>query len=453
MSQLLSDDFSSPTTSSHHALKPALQAVLGSLDVLLEEELARYRHQRAGRPIPSTRNFGHRHPQKTIDLISVDANEGRESSQYSDLSTSSPSPTKQRSAPLSEENTSDRNAAFAGTSNVQPSLADKDNAEEPRVEQAPSFSPITKVSSSASQTPDRGTLVRTSPANTAPDDYLESSEQLLQSLAEDSPAPSKHRSLFGNLLTPISMGSLLLLLVFSAILGYVWMNPSSISHLSLDRFFKSTGAGGTTDPETASNSAESLPDRPNLATQEFVDLDLSTLSLLKPEGSTTLPPIPPLPEQPVASVTAPPAPTRSPRLAPSPPSNAVVPSLPSNTVESPLPPPEQPPISSPKPSPVASLPSVSLSPPSATESPFPSPAAALPPSPSKDSYYYVITDYINERSLKLAQEAVPDAFVSPAFPELNRAPIQLGAFDTETSALRLTEQLQQRGIPARIYQH
>ncbi|NES19008.1 MAG: SPOR domain-containing protein [Symploca sp. SIO3E6] len=73
--------------------------------------------------------------------------------------------------------------------------------------------------------------------------------------------------------------------------------------------------------------------------------------------------------------------------------------------------------------------------------------AALPPA-QKDRFYYVVSNYTGAQSLELAKTMVPDAYVRK-FPEGSQ--IQLGAFDTETQAKTLAEQLQQEGISASVY--
>lgn len=112
----------------------------------------------------------------------------------------------------------------------------------------------------------------------SPNDYLESSE-LLQSLASEEAEVQAEQSFFQSLLTPLGMGSMLLMLLSSAMFGFLVMNPTSIS-----RFFNgnetqtsanSLGAS-VSDPNNATAGMASTP-QPNLASREFPDLSLQTL--------------------------------------------------------------------------------------------------------------------------------------------------------------------------------
>ena len=428
MSKPLSADPSAPSPS-HPSLDPALQAALGSLDVQLEAELVRYRRQQAGKSAPPAQS-GPPKNHKSLDLIAAGSQEQTAPGMPESLSAPYPI-----TSALNDVDSDPKEGA-----KTKPAIVPSIHSD------AGQSLPIARVLSQLSQTqtvpdaPTNASAEQASPAN-----YLKSSERLLQSLEaeKETPEPDR-RSLFGSLLTPVGMGSLLLLLISSAILGYVLMNPASIRHLSWNRLMNTFGLGGTATPETANQVSEPLPTQPNLPGQEFVHLDLNTLSLVEPEGQSGLPAIPPLPS--VPTQTASPAASPSPVAAkPAPP----VPSLQAPT-----------PAASPATPVPSTTPEVVVSPSPAqplgvAPSPAPAPSIAAVPtvtlSPEAPEYYYVITDYINDRSLELIQEEVPDAFVSPRFPELNRAPIQAGAFDTEESANRLVEELQRKGIPARVY--
>ncbi len=429
MNQPLSGDPSAPSPS-HQSLDPALQAALGSLDVQLEAELVRYRRQRAGQAASGGHSFGPNRHHKPLDLLTVAADRD-------DMPPEVPTAGVSLSpiaSPLDGVNPSEASSTELGGTIVPGDAAGT----------AQSL-PIANVLAQLAQPKTvEESATDSSTGTSSPANYLESSERLLQSLADETESDEPaSRSLFGSLLTPVGMGSLLLLLISSAILGYVLMNPASIRHLSWNRLLTTLGLGQPPNQDVTSETAEPLPTQPNLPNLEFTNLELNTLSLVEPGEQASLPPIPPLPTVPaqtpqpsVAPSALPAQPTPATSLQTPTPAASVTPAPAATPEVAEKPQPAQPSLTvatSPAPSPVVeSLPTVTLSPPPA-------------------EFYYVIADYINERSLKIVQEEVPDAFVSPRFPELNRAPIQAGAFDTEESANRLVEELQQKGIPARVY--
>ncbi|NJR65898.1 MAG: hypothetical protein HC772_12195, partial [Leptolyngbyaceae cyanobacterium CRU_2_3] len=116
-----------------------------------------------------------------------------------------------------------------------------------------------------------------------PDGYLESSEELLKSIEEENSHLRAQRrvDLLDTLLTPLGIGSMLLLLLSSATLGYVIMNPSSLS-----AFLSPTSSGS---PSNDANSPltrvpttpiDVAPPSPDLAAREFKELNLDSLSTL-----------------------------------------------------------------------------------------------------------------------------------------------------------------------------
>ncbi len=120
-----------------------------------------------------------------------------------------------------------------------------------------------------------------------PDDYLESSEELLRSLADEPSAAdqeeeSRDRGLVSSLFTPLGVGSFVLLLLSTAALGYVFVNPDMLNYLSsLWPSHESKPSETVVTPEpSASVEPAPVPTTPNLAAQEFKELDLNTLSTL-----------------------------------------------------------------------------------------------------------------------------------------------------------------------------
>ena len=483
MSQPLTGESAKHPSSEPGALKPVLKDALVSLDIQLEEELARYRRLRDGHPPPPPRNFSTPRVRKSLDLMSFGgaatshtvpaAASGSSEATISDFpSPIPPSPTIDNGAtttapdPLTAPPPTDSSfPAEQQTLNIHNGsasvvgavvgnrVASPDNASGSESATTSAIAPLPPAETASSTK--ATTADPEQPEKAVPRDYLASSEHLLQSLSEaeaakKATAPStsspetRSRTLSNRLLSPVGLGLFLLLIVGSSLLGYILVNPSSISHLKIARWLgiSDTKEETTTSDSDAANSGE-LPQGPNLADQEFVNLEVDNLSLLQNNGSSTeLPVIPPLPNPQPEETT--PSTSASP--------NAL----------SQLPLPGQIPTASPSPTSQAAAPRQTAPSPSTPRQSTPSPAAAPSPAPSvsvkpspdettRNPYYYVIADYINDRALTLAKDLVPGAYVSAEFPELNRPPIQLGAFYTQSEADRMAQELQKKGIPARVY--
>ncbi len=130
--------------------------------------------------------------------------------------------------------------------------------------------------------------------NTLPDPegYLESSEELLKSIEEEMPLRARRRAdLLDLLLTPLGVGLMLLLLLSTATLGFLIMNPGTLSALFSP---SSKVAASPSSPSNPLNSPltrvpttpiDSAPPSPDLSAEEFRDVNLNTLSTL-PSGSS-----------------------------------------------------------------------------------------------------------------------------------------------------------------------
>ncbi|MBE9100726.1 SPOR domain-containing protein [Vacuolonema iberomarrocanum] len=399
MPQRSSTDPSAPQLLDLH---PSLQATLRCMDVQLEDELARYRRERRRSPVR-------------------------------------PQPTAQAAEEADVDPTVDNSTTLA----IAPGFAgDLEGEEAPTAfaASATGFDPMAPPAGAEDY-----------------DDYLESSEHLLRSLAEDE-ADLRTEStprMLDTLLTPLGIGSMVLLLLSSVTLGYVITQPSGLP-------FVGVGASGE-DPTAETNNdltlseeetaASVAPVTPDLSSQEFRDLNLDTLSTLPEDEvdgrlddlagaalsqdetedgaadtstATTATSATPA-AQPAAQATAPasrpsatPAPARSPAAA------------------APAPQPQAAPAPSPRPAPAPAAPPRSA--------PSPSPVAAATPS-SPDAYYYVVTDYTGDAALGAAQDAVPDAYVRNFS---SGAVVQFGAFSEEDRARALSQDLQSQGISARV---
>lgn len=305
-------------------------------------------------------------------------------------------------------------------------------------------------------------------------DYLASSEALLRSIAADEAQIEREpNSLLDTLLTPLGIGSMLLLLLSSTALGYVVMNPSSIG---LKVAQPETTAARSSPPsplDAGANTPQASPS-PNLAAAEFLDLGLDTLSSIpksksgrpsaalpksanpeaaNPQQSASTPNST-LNNPPAAAARSSAAPIRSfePSALELPPAPVVEPSL--ATVVIPAPPIAQParPPHRAAPKPVISPEPISTAPPQ-LERPSAAQSSAAQSSAASESdsqpRYYVVTEYTGDPSLHRARGAVPDAYVRNIPAE--GAKVQLGAFSEQAKAEELQQELRQQGIEAELY--
>jgi hypothetical protein len=343
--------------------------------------------------------------------------------------------------------------------------------------------------------------------NTTPDDYLESSEELLRTLSQEEAQVQAEQGFMHSLLTPLGIGSMLLLLMSSALFGFVIMNPSGISQLLADRNHPSAGVTGDGTINATRSDSTQVP-QPNLANQEFPELNLGNLGSVPVElGApvpTTVQPVSPqvagatqtanlgasgmtggnsaglVSEAPthvatnepasiagnvsssrkLAPTTPEPAPATKPYLPPvssyrppartySPPARSSNPP-PRNYNPPPRsynPPPAKVSTLSPaKPIPVLPAPSP-LPPRDRTPLP-PAPAAVNPAPASSPSSYKVVTPYTSDRTLEDYRGKVPDAYVKNYS---DGAKVQFGAYQDEATAKSQVEALKQQGIPAEVY--
>lgn len=404
-------------------LKPELKAVLGCLDVQLEQELTRYRRYRRRAKQTSTdeTESSKQTLEKVPDVVTVASDEqaASQGKLFEPKSTASGWETVVPGEP----------APLAVAARVSNGSAPKPNGEPPV-----SF---TLTSPSKGSTPSEG--------------YLESTEALIKSIEERRSFNPQQRSLLASLLTPVGILSMLLFLLSCAALSTVIFSTSGRTSLGLDRFFPGNSqTAQTNNPPTPAVPAktETVPplesQSPNLAAKEFVQLDLDSLSHINPSPT-------PLPT-PTTANPVPPAPSTT------------VPS-PSNTVPSPndpgmnnlsreLLPQPKPTIPAPATTvPVSPAPAPTLQPGGGstaattptTSATVTAPKKATTPIQSQDGYYYVVVDYKDERSFEQAREVVPDAYVADF---KTGKKIQLGALGNLNDAKRLVEELQVQGIVA-----
>jgi cell division protein FtsN len=410
---------------SFQPIHPVLQSALNSLDIELEEELARYRRLRG-------RRLGQAHQSISSQKLSAPA---------SSLLAIAPE--------TKETDTTDINPFKFDQSLTNQSLAD--------------------------QTKD-----------TQPDDYLESSEELLKSLAEEEAnlRAEQEPGLLETLLTPLGIGSMLLLLLSTVTFGYLLTNLSNVTLLELAKLFNPSNSTSevTVDASQAEDTkAATAPTAPDLTSEEFVELNLGNLSRLPGDGATgplavpnpVVTPTPQIPSEPVIVSQQPtptPAPPANSQRSPAQTSPVRTGQLRQSSSRTPRATASRPPNQSrqavaphpaqrsaaaaavPTPaSPSAPTPAV---PASTLEPQTPPPAvaaSAVNPTPAlvREDLYYVVTDYDGDNSLEAARQSVDDAYVRN-FPDGAR--VQLGAFSEESRAEEMRNHLEQQGISAEIYQ-
>ncbi len=399
----------SPNQLSSTPIKPALEAALGCLDVSLEAELTKYR----------------RHRQRAEQWVSPSRSPGKQrSTTEQQPGQNPPGVAEETQQPLSVP------LSLAGIQGDAPITTTK----------------VSKPNKLSARAP-------------APDSYLESSEKLIESLDEQTAETPEERSLAASLFTPLGLSSMLLFLLSCTALGYAVMYPSSLATMAgLNRWFDRNAPSAASNPASTSTpppASQELPKAPNLAAKEFVELDLSTLSNVKPTASPIASPspkasIPPTPAAIPNQTGAVPIPTEDgnpPRGSEQGLNNLSTALLPSPSPSATQPVPTLPTLP-PTPSPLTQAPA---SPAAASPQTAPAtPTSALgTPARAADGFYYVVADYTDEKSLQAARAAVPDAYVRNFSKGVK---IQMGALNDAASAERLVKELQAKGVRAQYYQ-
>lgn len=480
MSQASSVD-SQDRTSPNQSIKPALQAALSSLDVQLDEELSRYRRQKSGRPVMAPRGLGRNQARKSIDLMSVSSKGSKTNAVPATLATTALASTAQAAsasqtpeAPNFLATQSDK-LASPQQPTVEAAMLD---TPEPNSASEPLSFTLAKPAGAAqdannqtgakiaeeskeggSQGNAGGNLVYAPPAR-QPDDYLASSEQLLRSLSDEEAEVRAERKFLDNVLTPLGVGSMLLLLLSSATVGYIAMNPSSVDRLGLKKFGKPSTPTVAQSPSAPTPStpkpaiASTVAQGPNLASGEFQELSLDNLSSVSAKPSIAPAPVTPQQNLPRAAAIAVPSPSSPPQADPGRSSNIASALLPQVLESAPLPPPRAVPQVKPALVPPATNTLPSLAPGAAVNpSPAPTTSAATAkvlakPAPGQKDFYYVVTNYESDRTLEEMRKVAKDAYVVN-IPQGPR--IALGAFTNPAEAETRVQQLQKTGIAAEVY--
>ncbi|MEA5573729.1 hypothetical protein [Calothrix sp. UHCC 0171] len=403
-------------------LKPALAAALASLEVQLDRELARYRRMRGTSRTSNQAQSVNSHSsqlQYATSAVTSSKDEIAEGTSQSLVGSElenppTPTPPIYSSVPL----TYVPEIPTPPPPPPMPKVAENGvNTGLPTTSDTPSSSssiiPSHIASADKPKTEQNHTEIQVPPTS-QPDDYLESSEALLRSLTEDTSKDEK-RSKTNNdsLLSPLGIGSILLLLAASLILAYAILNRSLPFGLN-GGLGKGNNTTTSENPLTTENSGQTpaeikaLPKYPNLARDEFPEVNNpNDVVGLKPKSTS----IPTTPENPPAIPNQ----------------------IPQNQI-----PTEQPPQ---QPTPIAPTTAVSPSPTQVEE------ISIDEAKPSADGFYHIVTENNNPNALANARKVVKDAYLSS-----DKKLVLLGAMKDKQGAQRLLDEMKAKGINARIRQ-
>jgi hypothetical protein len=415
-------------------LKPVLAAALASLEVQLDQELTRYRRTR----LAAYRTLNQ--PRMRASM----SNQAQKLAAAATVVTTQPSPIAESVNEISSPQVSSiiQSTPVADIHEELPKPV-KENVPRQHTLQISSRSatdekPALPTPNSANIVPaaiaenKREDIVKPQATPKPPEDYLESSEALLRSLAQEPPQTTKTRTSGDSLLSPIGIGSMLLLLLSSLTLGYVMFNPKNLPQFSFNNLFQRNASNSGVKTENVSSNTKiqtqapltPIPKYPNLATNEFTEVKTpDDVVGLAPTATPTL--------------ISTPNPVVTPNSAVSPTTAAQPPQLP---------------IATPSPE-ITPTTAAQVQQPTATTSPSPQPT----PTPQKlddaeikplaDGFYHVVVDNQGENSLAKARLAVPDAYLSP-----EKKFIYLGAFKTKEQVKQHLQMLETKGIKARVQQ-
>lgn len=411
---------SSTQSSKTPGLKPALAAALASLEVQLDQELARYRRMRNGSRTLNQPRMGSYISSQPQQFTAVTTTSSTTQQSTAEIKTNPP--------PASVPTSSQENSALATVKTEQLVHLKIPSSPDAKTQTPPPPPNTSSIVPAIAKTTKSENLVQPNDTPKQPDDYLESSEALLRSLTEE-PETKKPSNSNDSLLSPLGIGSILLLLVASLTLGYVIFNPKSLPQLNLSKLLNgdSSPTPGNTEEVWSNTQPQSqpeitpIPKYPNLAAKEFPEVrDPNDVVGLKPQVQQT----------PVAVLNP---------VAPQNPVNPQV-ALPNPIAVQPT-------------NPIATTPLPSLtSPPTPAAKTSPQPSATPPKlnaeiKPAADGYYHIVTDNQGLGTLASARQVVPDAYLSR-----NQKFIYLGAVKSKEEVQRKLQELQAKGIQARIQQ-
>ena len=423
-------------------LKPPLSAALASLEVHLDEELARYRRTRIAHRTPGQKSLGSLiagKPQAQSAMTIAPSKNQRSltpeqaAAYIREQQASSPTPAEIKTppppppAPETFPGVTSNQEMKDADSEISYSLAANQNQSVPFPESI-NTQEHTASTSSQSSIVKAGLGENIPPENVSPpkndntkqpDDYLESSEALLRSLQEEESPPQAKKPKNNNdsLLSPLSIGSMLLLLVSSITFGYIIFNLDNLPSLTFGGLFKRIQAISSEITENVSdvNSSEQkltpIPKNPNLASDALPGINsIDDVAGATPKAKPT-PVVKPTP------IARPPATVANPA-----PAERATTEQPSPTVAN-TPTPAQP---------VSETEAVTT------------PQNLDEIQPSNGGFYNVIVDNA-DNTLAEVKKVIPDAYLSP-----EGKYVYLGAFKSKDRLKKHLELLKEKGITARV---
>jgi hypothetical protein len=428
------------------SLKPALASTLASLEVQLDRELARYRRyrgkSRTSNQVQPANSNGSQLQYSTSTNTNIKDN-------IVEVTTQPVVEAERQEIPVSHinSNLSPIHVTEIPTPPPPPplqvakvamsvaTLATESTRTEPNTPQTASIVPAAKPKAeSNSNNSDLGV-----PPTSEPDDYLESSEALLRSLAEEAPKEQKQKA-NNSLLSPLGIGSILLLLMASLILASAIINPKSLP-FRLDGLFRRNNPAVSKNSETVGGKGQisarnvevaSVPKYPNLARKEFPEVNNPNDVIgLKPKSSSN------------------PITTNSLPIQNKIPQNQIpTQQIPQNQIPQNQIPTQQIPRPAVPIAPTTINPLTANSP--TANLPSPQPTQEVPISqikPSADGFYHIVIDNTDPNAFANARKAVPDAYISD-----DKKLILLGAMKDKNGVQELLNEVKAKGINARIRQ-
>ena len=288
-------------------VNPILQRALAAIDINLEDELHRYRRAKAGKPLPQSRSFGFAAPYRGREAPRLRSHTLKpqfatpENTRLPESSLGSPQTPPQLegrpSAPETAPQIAPPQIAPSSLGDLSFQVAEAGNAASgdiPRLDRAIA-SQIANLQTAAlptspPQADDAGSENVSSgeiAPEADPEDYLESSRELLEKTAAPPPGQSEEKEGATDsdrvLLVPLGFGLLLLALLAIAAGVFAFLNPESVG-LQRSSGGSSGDSSGESQPEKSTETVAIAPAlSPNLAEREFAPLELESLSTIDPD--------------------------------------------------------------------------------------------------------------------------------------------------------------------------
>jgi hypothetical protein len=266
---------SSSTTASTTLLHPRVKQALAYLDCYLEDELLRYRRAKSGAQVAPSSARAMRPtdraklPVELAEFVPIDT-----------LAQKKVSAVYSSEGVLASE-TANETASGVASESATPLAADVLASLAVIPEDGDAYSLDDLINHSG--------MEMLGDSYASPDAYLESSEELLRSLAQEEANVEHERNSLESLLTPFGIGSMMLMLVGSGMFGYLVMNPSTFTALGSGLTRLVSGFRGNTPasaPVVAVAAVQEGGEIPKEST-EFMDLSLKSLVVMGTQGKGT----------------------------------------------------------------------------------------------------------------------------------------------------------------------